>query len=268
MHEIAHPRCSACGETPALREPYYYDWRDRRFWIYRCGLCTHQFVHPPVTPEDQRQIYSDTYFSKEGDWVCGIFESGYTGAERQLKEEAHSILDMLPVASGQLLDVGCAGGVFLNEARARGFDVAGLELNSTMAAYAAKTYHLQVLNSRVEDVAADHWNQQFDVVTLLDCLEHIPAPLSAMMSIWRWLRPGGVVFIRGPRGNSRIARLKESIRRVLQVQKRLPGYPLDANMFNNRSLEVMLATSGFDAPVWIGQTPTFANLWARKASPT
>jgi len=265
MDGAVHPSCSACGEAPVSPEPYYYDWRGRRFWIYRCAHCTHQFVYPPVTSDDQRLIYSDTYFSKEGDWVCGIFQSGYTEAEQQLKEEAHTILDMLPVTSGRLLDVGCAGGVFLNEARARGFDVAGLELNSTMAAYAATTFRLEVLNSRIEDVAVEYWDQQFDVVTLLDCLEHIPEPLAAMRSIARWLRPGGVVFIRGPRGNSRLARLKEAIRRVLRVRKQLPGYPLDANMFNNQSLETMLTRSGFQQAVWLEQTPTFANLWARRS---
>jgi SAM-dependent methyltransferase len=221
-------------------------------------------VHPPVSRDDQALIYNDRYFSKEGDWVCGIFRAGYTEAESQLKEEAREILDMLPFSSGRLMDIGCAGGVFLSEARSRGFEVVGLELNASMAAYARSTYQLQVLNSRIEDVGPDQWSDHFDVVTLLDCLEHVPQPLVAVKKVARWLRPGGYVFIRGPLSNSPLVRIKEGLRRVLRVAKRLPGYPLDANTFNKRSLETLLELSGFQRPLWIGETRGFANLLAQR----
>jgi len=139
---------------------------------------------------------------------------------------------MLPAKSGRLLDIGCAGGTFLDEARTEGFEVAGIELNPSMAEHARATYHLDVMISRIEDVPLNTWSRAFDIVTLLDCLEHVPQPLAAIRKIHRWLRPGGHVFIRGPLSNSPIAIAKESLRRILGVAKRLPGYPLDANMFN------------------------------------
>lgn len=172
---------------------------------------------------------------------------------------------MLPLSSGRLLDIGCAGGVFLDEARNRGFDVFGIELNSSIAAYARSTYHVEVLATRLEDVGANQWSHHFDVVTLLDCLEHVPQPLAAMKKIAQWLRPGGFVFIRGPLSNSPVARIKEGLRRTLRVRKRLPGYPLDANAFNKRSLETLLERSCFQSAVWIGETPSFANLLACSA---
>ena len=255
-------RCTVCEHEKARRDPFFYEWRGRRFWIFRCTECTHQFVHPSVTPDDQALIYSDRYFSKEGDWVCGLYQDSYVEAESQLKQEAHEILDMLPLSSGRLLDIGCAGGVFLNEARTRGFDVFGIELNSSIAAHARSTYHLEVLTTRLEDVAANQWSHHFDVVTLLDCLEHVPQPLRAMKKIAQWLRPGGFVFIRGPLSNSPLARIKEGLRRTLRVTKHLPGYPLDANTFNKRSLERLLELNSFRKAVWIGETTSFANLLA------
>jgi SAM-dependent methyltransferase len=258
-------RCTACDRPGSCVEPFYYEWRGRRFDLYRCPQCTHQFVYPPVGVDDQALIYSDAYFSESGDWACGVFEGGYREATPKLVEEARQILAMLPVGGGRLLDVGCAGGVFLNEARARGFEVYGLELNGSMAEYARATYGLGVLNQRMEDVPVDHWVGAFDVVTLLDCLEHVPAPLHAMRKIGNWVCPGGVVFIRGPLANSRLGRLKEGIRRAVRVRKRLPGYPLDANTFNKRSLTSLLASTGFQRPVWIGATSSFANVWARRA---
>jgi SAM-dependent methyltransferase len=265
-HMPSGPRCTVCEYTPARADPYFYVWRGRRFSIYRCTRCTHQFVHPAVSPEDQALIYGDDYFSKEGDWVCGIFGASYVDAEPQLRAEAREILAMLPPPPGTLLDVGCAGGVFLDEARKRGFDVAGIELNPSMAQHARSTYQLQVFTSRIEDFPPDAWSEAFDVVTLLDVLEHVPEPLATMRTIARWVRPGGFTLIRGPLSNSRIARLKEGIRRTFQLTKRLPGYPLDANMFNKRSLSFLLSASGFEISAWIGETASFSNLLARRRS--
>lgn len=263
-HVALPTRCVACDDGTVKPEPFYYDWGGRRFQLCRCSRCTHQFVHPPLGPEDQAFLYSDSYFSKDGDWVCGIFGAAYVDAEAALTAEAHEILDFLPVSTGRLLDVGCAGGVFLNEARRRGFEAAGIELNQSMAAHARTAYRLDVVSARIEDVPFDQWSGAFDVVTLLDCLEHIPQPLAAMRKISRWLRPGGVVFVRGPLMNSVFVRAKEGLRRLLRISKRLPGYPLDANWFNKRSLTTLLRLSGFEPPRWIDEGVLFANLLARR----
>jgi hypothetical protein len=61
-----------------------------------------------------------------------------------------------------------------------------------------------------------------------------------------------------------MAHFKEEIRRALRLQKQLPGYPLDANMFNKQSLATLLVGHGFGEPVWLQETPSFANLLARR----
>lgn len=258
--------CTIC-RRPAEPDPFIYLWNGRRFTIYRCTECTHQFVYPPVTPEDQAAIYSDRYFSKEGDWVCGLIGAGYVDAEAQLRAEAREILGMLPgdqQRSRELLDIGCAGGVFLDEARKAGYAVRGIELNATMAEHARSRYALEVLNQPIEAIQRDVWRDRFDVVTLLDCLEHIPAPRDALEKISFWVKPGGVILIRGPLANSRLARAKEGIRRLTGIEKRLPGYPLDANTFNVRSMTALLRGTGFGKPELINATEDFANVRARK----
>lgn len=264
MKPEASTPCIVCEDPGARPDPYFYIWRGRRFWVYRCKRCTHQFVHPAVTAEDQALIYGDRYFSKEGDWVCGIYAAGYVEAEPQLRAEARQILAMLPPPPGRLLDVGCAGGTFLDEARKHGFDVSGIELNPAMAHYARNTYQLRVLNSRIEDVPSSQWSAAFDVITLCDVLEHLPSPRVTIRSIAQWIRPGGSLFIRGPLSNSRIARLKEGLRRSFRLTKHLPGYPLDASSFSKCSLHYLLSASGFEITAWIGETSSFSNLLAKR----
>jgi SAM-dependent methyltransferase len=257
-------RCTACGDARVRRDPFHYRWRGRRYDILRCVACTHQFVHPPVSADDQRLMYDDAYFAAKGDWACGHFAgAAYLDAEDRLRAEATHVLGRLPTNRGRLLDVGCAGGVFLDEARRRGFSAAGIELNPAMARHARERYGLDVINSRVEDVPASQWNQSFDVVTFLDCLEHLPAPLATMRAVARWLRPGGVVFIRGPLSNSRLGRAKEAIRRLTGVPKRLPGYPLDASMFNRRSLTAMLECCDVAPTEWY-ESHEFAEVVAHR----
>jgi SAM-dependent methyltransferase len=258
------PRCTVCASSAVAREPFYYDWRDRRFWLVRCRQCTHQFVDPPVTAADQALIYADSYFERDGDWSCGVFRNGYVQAEADLRREARSVLAFLPrMPGGRLLDIGCAGGVFLDEARSQGFAATGIELNPTMAEHARATYGLEVVTGRLETTALDRWHQVFDVVTLMDCLEHLPEPRGAMERVARWIRPSGWLLVRGPLANRPLAHLKERVRRLIRLQKRLPGYPLDANTFNKRSLTVLLRLTGFEPTAWIGEAPGFANLLAR-----
>jgi SAM-dependent methyltransferase len=191
--------------------------------------------------------------------------NSYADAEASLRAEAREILTMLPHPPGKLLDVGCAGGVFLDEARSAGFDVLGIEPNASMAQSARTRYSLNVLSARVEDLPFS-WGDEVNVITLLDCLEHIPQPLVAIQKLRARLVPGGHLFIRGPLANTPLSRIKESLRRLVRIEKKLPGYPLDANVFNKRSMTTLCQNNGFAELAWKGEGPGFANLLATAVS--
>lgn len=95
-----------------------------------------------------------------------------------------------------------------------------------------------------------------------------PTPLSIVHEVLRkirgWMPGGASLLIRGPLSNRPITRLKEAIRRFVGPVKQLPGYPLDANVFNPRSMRAMLVTAGFTR-VQIWSEPDFANVLAATA---
>jgi 2-polyprenyl-3-methyl-5-hydroxy-6-metoxy-1,4-benzoquinol methylase len=78
---------------------------------------------------------------------------------------------------GSLLDVGCGDGRFLNELKQRvsGKRLVGVDYSQRAIAYA------KIINPDVEwlceDIRTDGvLNEQFDIITLIDVLEHIPPP--------------------------------------------------------------------------------------------
>jgi SAM-dependent methyltransferase len=254
--------CTACGAPAATRDPFFYDWKESRYWVYRCGECSHQFVFPTVTETDQLSMYGDDYFSAEGDWVCGLFGGkSYKDSQPELIKEAEEILDLIPSGTGSLLDLGCAGGVFLQAAQSSGYTVHGIEINPSMAEYARTTFGVSVTNEPIERIPTDRWQGSFDVVTILDVLEHIPDPLGTLAKVRHWIRRDGFLLVRGPLSNSRTGHLKEAVRRSLGLNKRLPGYPLDANMFNRRSLTALFRATGFRPERW-WPSADFANVLA------
>ncbi|CAB3851078.1 bifunctional 2-polyprenyl-6-hydroxyphenol methylase/3-demethylubiquinol 3-O-methyltransferase UbiG [Achromobacter animicus] len=102
------------------------------------------------------------------------------------------------LAGRKVLDVGCGGGI-LSEAMARsGADVTGIDL----ADKSLKIARLHGLESGVkveyrkvpvEELAAEH-SGQYDVVTCMEMLEHVPDPASIVRACSTLVKPGGWVF--------------------------------------------------------------------------
>lgn len=91
-----------------------------------------------------------------------------------------------------LLDIGCGTGVFLDEARAAGFAVEGVEVSAYAAARAAAR-GLRVQSAPVEELALPA--RAFDCVTLWDVIEHVRDPRRLVTEAVRALRPGGVLAL-------------------------------------------------------------------------
>src|SRR5690606_16405642 len=97
-----------------------------------------------------------------------------------------------------VLDVGCGGGILAESMAAAGAKVTGIDL----AEKSLKVAKLHGLESGVpvdyqavsaEDMAARH-PEQFDVVTCMEMLEHVPDPASIVRACGQLVKPGGWVF--------------------------------------------------------------------------
>ncbi|MCG3872423.1 bifunctional 2-polyprenyl-6-hydroxyphenol methylase/3-demethylubiquinol 3-O-methyltransferase UbiG [Psychrobacter sp. Ps7] len=105
------------------------------------------------------------------------------------------------LAGKKVLDVGCGGGILSESMARRGADVTGIDLgteNLKAAALHAKqsALHetLRYQHIPVEELAKTHAGQ-FDVVTCMEMLEHVPDPSSIVQACFELLAPGGVCVL-------------------------------------------------------------------------
>lgn len=103
------------------------------------------------------------------------------------------------VAGKQVVDVGCGGGILAEAMARRGAQVLGIDL----AQKSLKVAQLHALDTGVttvqyrevssEALAAEQPGQ-FDVVTCMEMLEHVPDPASVVRACATLVKPGGWVF--------------------------------------------------------------------------
>ena len=109
------------------------------------------------------------------------------------------INNLAPINGKAVLDVGCGGGI-LSDAMARsGATVTGIDL-ATKSLKVAQLHALETQTPNVtyrevsaETLAAEA-TAQFDVVTCMEMLEHVPDPASIVKACAALVKPGGWVF--------------------------------------------------------------------------
>jgi SAM-dependent methyltransferase len=188
--------CPACGHADEHRLRFRINGCD----ILQCTGCG--LGRTETSGFDPAAYYTGDYFS--GGHADGY--SDYLGAEPVLRHEfAHSvdfIRNYRP--HGKLLELGCAYGFFLQEAK-RCFEVAGIELAGDAAEHCRRA-GLNVVQGVADDANLRRLGHA-DVIVLFDVIEHLPDPRETLALCHRHLNPGGIMVITTGDFASPVARL-------------------------------------------------------------
>lgn len=102
------------------------------------------------------------------------------------------------VAEKKLLDIGCGGGLLSEAMAQRGALVTGIDMGEAPLEVARLHADSSGLTIDYRRVTAEHLAaeapEQFDVVTCLEMLEHVPDPAQVINACFALVKPGGHVF--------------------------------------------------------------------------
>ena len=98
-----------------------------------------------------------------------------------------------------ILDIGCGGGILAEALAVKGAQVTGIDMAEKSIRVAQLHLHESRLavdyqKTSVEQMAAQE-TTEFDVITCLEMLEHVPDPTSVIQAAATLLKPGGNLFI-------------------------------------------------------------------------
>ena len=127
-------------------------------------------------------------------WIEENVKRGFISADSSKTAE-------MGLAGKKVLDVGCGGGILSESMARRGADVTGIDLGTENLKAAALHAEQSNLNDTlryqhipIEQLAATHAGQ-FDVVTCMEMLEHVPDPAAIVEACFALLAPGGVCVL-------------------------------------------------------------------------
>src|SRR5262249_2542541 len=144
-----------------------------------------RFFFAECAEVDPAAFYDDDYFcSAEG------YEEYEALSAIKRATFRRRIMALRPfVADGaRTLDIGCATGEFTAAARLAGWRALGLDISLTVLAAAQRRHGPWFL--RAHGSALPFRSGVFDVVTMFDFIEHMPAPRDTLHEASRLLRPG------------------------------------------------------------------------------
>jgi len=122
----------------------------------------------------------------------GAYEAGSAERSRQARDVLRIALRFKP--SGRLLDIGAGSGVLVEEASRMGYDAQGVEPSAWLCERGREKglcIHRGVFPH--PDVTG-----LYDVVTLVDVLEHVPDPVGLLRDMAQVLNPQGIAVVVTP----------------------------------------------------------------------
>ena len=193
-----------------------------------------------------RSFYKEKYFQISS----GSYQTEYTSDE--LKFFRNKIMQRLAASNkilnktqGKFLDIGCGEGFTLSLLKDQGWDVCGIDYSSHGSDLHNPDCSKYIRIGDFDIIANDFVSiqEKFDLIWVVNVLEHVRDPESLLERLKDWLSPGGVAAITVPNDFSGLQNLLLSNGLVDSPYWVVP--PEHLHYFTAQSLKALIEKSGF-----------------------
>lgn len=202
LRGVSHSRdCPFCGSKDAEQLFFVRGMR-----IVRCQECGLTYSREVLDKSIDRSRYEHSKFMD----VYHNLKCNDVYAELEEKKANYVIkaTKAFCPTKAAMLDIGSNNGKLMLAAKNHGWSASGIEANADLVCECLND-NLQVASGFFPDDMPRNW-RNFDVITMLDVLEHIERPLEFLEKTKQYLKTGGVVVVQVPNFNSLIVRLEGS----------------------------------------------------------
>jgi 2-polyprenyl-3-methyl-5-hydroxy-6-metoxy-1,4-benzoquinol methylase len=231
-HHVRTERC----QFPDCAHPEVRAFNNMWIHLLECHNCGFAFTQEiPTSPTFFHNRYDNKFFDPKLE-----VESN---RKHIIFEEIFSLLGRFNVREGKLLDVGSFAGKLLKYAKDKGFEPRGVEVNPKLAHHTKDILDIDVINGKIQEV--DLPENEFDVITIIDVLEHLEDPRLIIEKLANALTVNGILIVKVPHYNMQL--FKQRVANVLNVSPvgifQSFGH---INHFNQKSIEYLAKEQGLN----------------------
>lgn len=208
------------------------------FEVIDCESCGYRHVHPMPDAQSLRHLYQEDFYATDKPLYLERHEEDRAFWELTFDERLE-VVEQLTGKTGRAIDVGCGPGIFLDVARARGWEALGIEPSTAAARHVAQRGHKVICDFFSDEIARQ--STPADMIHLGHVLEHIPEPGKLLSRVRQTLAPGGVALIVVPNDYSA---LQASAKAALGKPPWWVAPPHHLNYFDRKSLEALASAAG------------------------
>lgn len=223
--------CPLCGSI-AINSKYHIDRYKLKFHVDLCNDCGFIFMNPLFTDKVIKEFYSEEYFKGRADY-------SYID-EREIKKYSQFVwnrrIEVIRkyAKNGNFLDVGCSFGGLL-ESASKYYTPYGIEMSEYAYSHSRGIFGDNIHHGTLSN--HKFTGSFFSAITMIELIEHLADPVSAVNECFKLLRPGGVLVVQTANMNGKQAKDLGG-----NYEYFMPGH---LSYFTAENLTMLLKAAGF-----------------------
>ena len=195
---VTYTSCPVCKSTQIQPQLSAKDYTvsGETFSIVACNNCTHLFTQNVAQQNEIGKYYASENYISHSDTQIGLVNKLYHSIRKRTLQSKKKLIEReTEKSNGNILDIGCGTGAFLNTMQKGGWKITGLEPDET-ARVKAKT--LYGIDPQPSNNIFNLSNNSYDAITMWHVLEHVHELNEYVAQLKNMLTEKGKIFIAVP----------------------------------------------------------------------